>query len=102
MVVTAAPANKMRVEIDTIPRGTSAASVDVWLSAQNSSVGAKARIFDYTDNVACTGESSVVTTTTPTKETFPVTLTNGSHDYGLQLLINVVNEDFYATAIYVR
>lgn len=89
-------ANPLQVQINTVPRGTLSASVTVRLRALEAGVSVQARLFDYTDTVACAGVSAVVTSTTWTTAVFTVTLTAGSHYYGLQLLPGVANADVAA------
>lgn len=91
-------ASAIRVQINTVPRGTTAASINVYLSALSGGVSAQARLFNVTDSVACTGTSSIETSTTPTLVTFAVTLTAGSKVYGLQVLPGTANEDVFATS----
>lgn len=89
-------------EIDTIPRGTTSGTIDVWLSARNGSVGVKVRLVDITAPTVSLGESTNRISTTPVKETFSVTLTNGSHDYAFQYLADATGEDIRATAKVLR
>lgn len=77
--------NPFQAQINTVARGTTAATVTGRLRAEDAGVGVKARLYDVTDNVACAGESALVTDTNWQTVTFGVTLTAGSHFYELQL-----------------
>jgi hypothetical protein len=92
----------MQVQINTVPRGTTAGTVVVRLRAFSAGVSVKARLYDVTDSVACAGESAPVTSTSWQTVTFSTTLTSGSHFYELQLLPGAANEDVFAAGGYVE
>jgi hypothetical protein len=93
-VPTWIPADAVRVVLDTVMRGSTAATVTVRLRAVSGSV--TARLQNVTDNTTA-GTSSAVTSTDWVKLTFPVTLTAGSKEYELQILPSVADEDVAAT-----
>ena len=82
----------VQVQVNTVARGTTAATVTVRLRAQNAGVSVKARLYDVTDAVACAGESALVISTAWQTVTFTATLTSGSHFYELELLCGAANE----------
>lgn len=84
-----------QVQIDTVSRGSVAAVITVRLRAMTAGITVKARLFDVTDNVACPGESTIVTGTAWATRVFSTTLTAGSHFYELQLLPGSANEPVY-------
>lgn len=75
-------------QISTVARRTTAATITGRLRAEDAGVSVKARLYDVTDNVACPGESAVVTSTAWETVTFGVTLTPGNHFYELQVWSN--------------
>lgn len=91
-------ASPIQVQINTVARGSTSATVTARLRALSSGVSVQARLYDATASAACTGTSSVVTSTSWTLVTFTVTLTAGSHYYKLQLLPGTANEDVGAVA----
>lgn len=95
------PASAIQVEIDTVPRGTTTATITARLKALSAGVTVQARLFDVTDNVACAGESATVTNTDWELVTWSVTLTAGSHLYRLELLPGTANEDVGAAGAYL-
>lgn len=92
----------VQVQINTIPRGTTAATVVVRLRAYDAGVSVKARLYDVTDSVACPGESALATGTAWQTVTFSTTLTSGSHFYELQVLPGAANADVFAAGGYVE
>lgn len=77
--------NPFQAQVNTAARGTLAATVTGRLKADDAGVSVKARLYDVTDGVVCTGESATVTSTAWQTVTFGVTLTAGSHFYEVQL-----------------
>lgn len=77
--------NPFQVQINTVARGTTAATIVGRLKADDASVGVKARLYDVTAAAACPGESALVTNTQWETVTFGTTLNPGSHFYELQL-----------------
>lgn len=83
-----------QVQINTVPRGTTAATVFVNLRALVAGQTVQARLYDVTDSTPCAGTSAVVTSLDADSDgitewqfvSFGVTLTAGSHIYELQLL----------------
>lgn len=74
-----------QVQISTVARGTTAATVNVRLRVLDAGVSVQARLYDVTDGVVV-GTSSVVTSTAWEFVTFGATLTPGTHLYELQVL----------------
>jgi hypothetical protein len=89
---------RIQVQIDTVARGTTAATVKARLRALDAGVSVQARLYDVTDSVACAGVSSVETSVDGVNVTFAVTLTAGNHWYELQLLPGTANKDVNASA----
>lgn len=81
-----------QVQVNTIPRGTTLATVVVRMRALTAGVSVKARLYDVTDDTPCPGESATVTNTNWETKVFTATLTAGSHFYELQLLPGAANE----------
>lgn len=92
------PASPIQVQINTVPRGTTAALINGRLRALNSGVSVQARLYDLTAAAACPGTSAVITSTSWQTISFVATLTAGSHLYELQLLPGTANEDVGAVA----
>ena len=93
-------ASPILVQLNTVARGSSLALVTARLRALDAGVSVQARLFDYTDMVVCPGVSALVTSTswsTPPPQ-FTVTLTAGSHFYGLQLLPGTANAEVGSVA----
>ena len=86
-------AGAVQVQINTVPRGSTAATVNVRLRAMDAGVTVQARLYDVTDGAPCPGVSAVVTNTDWEFVSFGVTLTPGSHIYELQLLPGTANAD---------
>ncbi len=89
---------RIQVQIDTVARGTTAATVKARLRALDAGVSVQARLYDVTDSVACAGVSSVETSVDGVNVTFAVTLTAGNHWYELQLLPGTANKDAQVSA----
>lgn len=88
----------IQVQINTIPRGTTLATVIARLRALDSGVSVQARLYDVTAAAPVSGASAVVTSTTWQTVAFGVSLTPGSHFYELQLLPGTANADVMGTA----
>ena len=83
----------IHVQLDTVTRGTTAATVTVRMRALQAGIGVKARLYDVSAPGATPGESSVVTSTTWQTVQFATTLTPGAHFYELQLFPSVGLKD---------
>jgi hypothetical protein len=86
------------VQIDTVTRGTTAATIVARLRALDAGVSVSARLYDITAAAPCAGTSSVVTSTSWQTVSWGVTLTAGAHLYELQLLPTVANAPVLGTA----
>lgn len=91
-------ASPMQVQVNTVARGTTSATITARLRALNGGVTVQARLFDVSANVPITGTSAVVTNTQWETVTWTVSLTPGSHYYKLQLLSGSANEPVGAMA----
>jgi hypothetical protein len=87
----------IQVQLNTVPRGTQAATVTVRMKALDAGVGVTARLYDVTAAAACDGVSAEVVSTDWVTVTFAVTLAVGSHLYELQVLAGAANSDVMAT-----
>lgn len=94
----------MAVEIDTVARGTTSASLVVRMRPLESGNTLTARLWDLTAGSACSGTSSVISYVDADGdgesdwqiETFAVTVTPGSHVYVLQVLPGLPDSDVQA------
>lgn len=77
-----------------VATSTFTARVRVWLWARSGGVSATARLWDETAG-ASVGASGVVTATSPTAQTFAVTITAG-HTYRLEVISGAASEAVYA------
>lgn len=95
-----------KVQINTVPRGTTAATVTVQLKVLDVGNTVQARLYDVTDDAPVTGPggglSGVVTATDWELVTFGVTLTPGSHIYELQLLSGLADSPVMGSGGYVE
>jgi hypothetical protein len=85
----------VQVTIDTVARGTTAATVTVRLKARTAGVTVQARLYNVSDGVSV-GTSLVVTSTAWVTDVFAVVLTAGSKIYELQVLPGTANSDVQA------
>lgn len=88
----------VQVQINTVPRQTTSATIIARMRVGTSGTSFTARLYDVTDGVACTGTSSTVTSTTWVTVTWTVTLTSGSHFYELQVNPSHANEPVFISA----
>jgi len=91
-------ASPIQVQIDTVVRGTTLATVKGRVRALNAGISVQARLYDVTAGAACPGVSSVITSTSWSSISFGVILTPGSHLYELQLQPSVGLEEVGAVA----
>jgi hypothetical protein len=77
------------VQVSTVARGTTSATVVAQLRALDPGVSVQARLFDVSDGVALPGVSAVVTSTEWQTVTWTVTLNPGAHFVKLQVLSGV-------------
>lgn len=88
----------VHVQLNTVDRGGTSATITARLRAFSAGVSVQARLFDVTTGLPCPGLSAVVTSTAWTTVAFGVTLTPGSHLYELQLLPGAPNEPVFGVA----
>ena len=94
----AAGGGAVQVQINTLPRRTTSATIVARMRVGTSGTSFTARLYDVTDSTPCTGTSSSVTSTTWQTVTWTVTLTSGSHFYELQVNPSTANEPVFISA----
>lgn len=87
----------IQVQLNTVVRRTTAATITARIRALDAGVSVKARLYDVTDSVACAGESALVVNTQWETVVFNATLTPGSHLYELQLLPGLADAEVMGT-----
>ncbi len=94
----AAGGGAVQVQINTLPRRTTSATIVARMRVGTSGTSFTARLYDVTDATPCSGTSASVSSTTWQTVTWTVTLTSGSHFYELQVNPSTANEPVFISA----
>jgi hypothetical protein len=85
----------IQVQLDTVTRGSSTATVTARLRSMAAGVSVIARLYNASDAVACAGVSAAVTSTSWQTVVFSVTLAAGAKFYELQLQPSAAGADVF-------
>lgn len=91
-------ASAIYVQMDTVVRGTTDATIRASLRAFSPGISVQGRLFNLSTSQPCPGLSPVITDTAWTDVEWSVTLTPGTQKYCLELLSGAPDEDVYAVA----